>query len=241
MPSVKFKPNGKGDPRSGRDRKREALARLRANWEKDNPDEEWEPEKEPVISPILASVQGGIGAVIEALRFHDDEDAKAFVDCYDELGDTDRKLIPLEAVAFAAGIGSLRLAECAQTALFLHGQLRTKLLLASGIPAIVEKSIKIAKTTKGLADREWMLKAGGVLPVPKGAQIAIQNVYGDKEEKGLSAPAAWKSSEERLREFQTMTEAEPRRLPAPESKPMTLGGHVDHMQAETVEILRGDQ
>lgn len=76
--------------------------------------------------------------------------------------------------------------------------------------------------------------------MPKGAQIAIQNVYGDKEEKS-PAPAAWKSSEERLREFQTMTETEPRRLPAPESKPMTLGGHVDHMQAETVEILRGDQ
>lgn len=232
MPPAKFKPKKK------RDRGAEALTRLKNRWNLENEEGEWDAESEPVITPLLKAVEGGIPRVIEALRAHDDDDAKAFLEKWDECNETDRKLLRLEDVAFAASIGSLRLAEVSQTALFLYGQMRTKLLLASGIPSIVEKSIKLAKTTKGLYDREMMLKAGGVLPVPKGAQIAIQNNYGEREEKPANTTPAWKSSEERLREFQDMTE--PKRLPAPESKPISIGGHIDHMQAETVEILRGE-
>lgn len=231
MPPLKFKSKK-------RNRKQEAMDRLKAYWEKDHPDEEWEPESEPVITPLLKAVEGGIPRVIEALRAHDDSDAESFIEVFDSLSETDKALVPIEAVSFAASIGSLRLAEVAQTALFLHGQMRTKFLLATGIPAIVEKSIKIAKTVKGLADREMMLKAGGVLPVPKGAQIAIQNNYGaEKEEKSSNTPA-WKDSGDRLREFHDLTE--PKRLPSPSSPPISIGGHIDHMQAETVEILRGD-
>lgn len=240
MPTPKFKPNGKGDPRSGRDRKREALARLKSQWEKDNPDEQWEPEKEPIITPMLKAV--GIDRVVSALAMHNDEDARAFMEVYERFNATDARLVPIETIAFAAGIGSLRLAEISQTALYLYREMKTNMLMDAHLPEIVEKSLKMAKTAKGFSDREWMLKSGKILPIPRGSQTAIQNNFNsEKSEQESSAPAAWKSSEERLREFQTMTESEPRRLPAPESKPMTLGGHVDHMQAETVEILRGDQ
>lgn len=231
MPPAKFKTKKK------RSRKSEALARLKAYWEKDHPDEEWEPESEPIITPLLKAVEGGIPRVIEALRAHDDDDAETFLLALESIVPSDRKSLNLESIAYASGIGSLRLAEVAQTALFLYGQMRTKLLLSSGIPAIVEKSIKLAKTSKGLYDREMMLKAGGVLPVPKGAQIAIQNNFGEKEEKPQPG-GAWKDSGERLREFHDMTQ--PKRLPSPAAPPINIGGHIDRMQEQTVEILRGE-
>jgi hypothetical protein len=215
-----------------------ALKRLRERWEKENDGEDWEPEREPIVTPMFKAVDGGVGHVIEALRSHDDDDARAFLEIYDGAGQTDRKHLPLEAIAFSAGIGSLRLAEVAQTAIFLYDGMKTKMLLASGLPAIVQRSIQMAKTPKGLHDREMMLKAGGVLPVPKGAQIHIQNLnQQEREEETPSAPA-WRTAEERLRDIHDAVE--PKRLPSPESKPITIGGRLDHMQEETIHILRGD-
>jgi hypothetical protein len=216
--------------------RRAAMKRLRERWEADHEGEEWEAEDEPVITPMLRAVEGGTGHVLEALRAHDDDDARAFVECLGECSSTDRSHISWEAVAFAAGIGSLRLAEVAQTAIFLYDGMKTKMLLASGLPAIVQRSIQMAKTPKGLHDREMMLKAGGVLPVPKGAQIHIQNLnQGEKEEEAPKAPL-WKQPEDRLREIYDMTE--PKRLPSPEARPITIGGRLDHMQAETIEMIR---
>ena len=48
------------------------------------------------------------------------------------------------AIAFAAGIGSLRLAEVAQTALFLYGTMKTKMLLSSAMPKVMKATIKAA-------------------------------------------------------------------------------------------------
>ena len=79
MPPIKFKPKRK------QDKKAEALVRLRRRWEKEHEDEEWEPEKEPIITPMLKGVEGGIRHVLEALRAHDDDDAQAFIDAYDGL------------------------------------------------------------------------------------------------------------------------------------------------------------
>jgi hypothetical protein len=220
------------------DFRKAALRRLRERWEKEHEGEEWEAEQEPIITPMLKQVEGGIEHVIEALRAHDDDDAGAFLDVYDRCGPTDRKHLPLECIAFAAGIGSLRLGEISQTSLFLYDGMRTKMLLASGLPAIVSRSIQMAKTPKGLHDREMMLKAGGVLPVPKGAQIHIQNLnQGDKEDTPRETPA-WKPQEDRLREIYDLTE--PKRLPSPGTPPVAIGGHIDRLQEETIHILRDE-
>ena len=73
MPPIKFKPKRK------QDKKAEAIVRLRHRWEKEHEDEDWEPEKEPIITPMLKGVEGGIRHVLEALRAHDDDDAQAAV------------------------------------------------------------------------------------------------------------------------------------------------------------------
>ncbi len=234
MPPKKFTPKRK---QSADQFRRDAVRRLENKYKPEREDD-WEPEKEPVVTPMLKAVEGGIPRVLEALRAHDDDDSRAFLEVYEQCGAKDQQYLPLEYIAHAAGIGSLRLAEVAQTALFLHGQMKTKMILAAGLPAVVEKSLKMAKTSKGLADREWMLKAGNVLPMPKGAQIAIQtNVTQAKaEEKEQEDSPLWLTADQRLRQIHDMTEA--RRLPAPASEPVVLGGKLDHMQAETAELVK---
>lgn len=250
MPPRKFKPKEK------RDRKAEALARLRQRWEKEHEDEEWEVENEPIVTPLFKAVEGGVPRVIEALRMHDDHDAKTFIDTYDSSTATDRKLLPVEAMAFVSGIGSLRLAEVAQTALFLYASMQTKLLISSSMVKVTKSIVKAAtdevpitaynsntglqevvgKTNGDIKAMELFGRISGIAPVPKGAQIAIQNVYG-REESEKPALSSWKTPEERLREIQDATE--PKRLPSPVTPPISLGGHIDQLQSETVEILRG--
>ena len=230
MPPAKFKPKRK------RNRAAEALARLKNRWNLEHEDGEWEAESEPVITPMLKAI--GLPVIIDALRMHEDDDARAFLETWDRCNETDRRLVRVEDVAFASGVGSLRLAEISQTALFLYGQMQTNMLMAAHLPAVVEKSLKLAKTTKGVFDREMMLKAGKILPIAKGAQIAfVNNNNAEQQEKEPAAPL-WKTPEDRLREIHDMTE--PKRLPSPAAPPITIGGHIDRMQEQTVEILRGE-
>ena len=246
MPPIKFKPKRK------QDKKAEALVRLRRRWEKEHEDEDWEPEKEPIITPMLKGVEGGIRHVLEALRAHDDDDAQAFIDAYDSPHRYRRHCLSIGSRCFSAGIGSLRLAEVAQTALFLYGTMKTKMLLSSAMPKVMKATIKAATdevpitadTMEGrivvghsngdIKAMEMFHKMSGLMPLPKGAQIAIQNNFGDKEDDKPSGQG-WRAPEDRLREFHDMTE--PKRLPSPAAPPVTLGGHIDQMQSETVEIM----
>jgi hypothetical protein len=232
-----------------------AVRRLRERWEEDHDGEDWCPEKEPVVTPMLKAVEGGLAHVIKALQSHDDDEARTFVDEYYRVSVTDRKHLPIEAIAFAAGIGSLRLAELAQTALYLYASMETKMLISTSMPKVTRSIVKAA--TDQVPITAWNAIAGinevvghtngdvkamdlfgrmsGIVPVPKGAQIAIQNNYGERDEKPTTP--MWRTPEERLREIQDATE--PKRLPSPAAPPISIGGHIDHMQAQTVEILRG--
>jgi hypothetical protein len=89
----------------------------------------------------------------------------------------------------------------------------------------VARSMKQAKTAKGFADREWMLKAGKILPIPKGAQIAIQNNMPVIEPKELESGHTWKYPEDRLKEIVAVTN--PKQL---EASHVTTGEpiHFDH-------------
>jgi hypothetical protein len=238
--------------------RKDALRRLRERWEEDHENEEWEPGKEAVVTPMLKAVEGGTGRVIQALRAHTDDDAQAFIELYDSLSAADRKHVSVEVVAFACGIGSLRLVEVAQTALFLYASIETKMLISSSMPKVTRSIIKAAtdevpitaynsdtgmqevvgKTNGDVKAMELFGRISGIAPVPKGATIAIQNNYGDRDDKPAVTTAGWRTPEERLREIQDMTE--PKRLPSPAAVPISIGGHIDHMQAQTVEILRGE-
>lgn len=221
--------------------KAEAFERLRFYWRTRHPNEEWSPEYEPTITPFLKkSVDGGIPRVIEALRVYSDEDAQAFIDCYDSLTQTDQRLLSLEEISAGAALDPMRLGEIVCAALFHYGLLKTGLLLSSHLPRVVEKSLSLAKTDKGVHDREMMLKAGGVLPIPKSAQcVIVNNAHSEPERKPGTRNPLWKDAGQRLREFYDLTK--PKRLPSPPSAPVEPGGHFDRLQAETAEIIRNDE
>jgi hypothetical protein len=230
----------KTNPKRGKKEFREeALFRLKERFENDNEGEVFDASREPIITPMLKSADGGIERVMEALRAYDDDDARDFIDIYDDLTNKDRQYLTLEEVAVASGIGSLRLAEIAQSAMIMHGQLTTKLLLASNMSKIVSTSIKQALTPKGLADREMMLKAGGIMPVPKGAQIAIQNNLADgrSETKTIETPTpSYLSASERLKAIHDAVEV--RRLPVPPSPAIEKGSIIDVMHQNVAEVIR---
>lgn len=227
--------------REGKNFRDEALARLKEKFESENEGEVFDTEGEPIITPLLKSADGGIPRILEALRAHDDDDARAFIALYDSLSKIDRKFLSLEEISVAAGIGSLRLGEIAQSAMILHGQLTSKLLLSSTLSKVVATSLEQAQKPRGIADREMMLKAGGVLPVPKGAQIAIQtNVTNERAEtKQLpeSAEPVYLDADQRLRAIHEAVEGNQRRLPAPKSEPVEIGGQIDRMQAQVAEVI----
>ncbi|MHB1952109.1 MAG: hypothetical protein ACYCOU_00050 [Sulfobacillus sp.] len=232
MPPAKFKTK---PPR--RDERAEALARLRERWQKDHEDEAWEAENEPVVTPMLRGVEGGIKRVLEALRAYDDADAQAFLEVYDACTATDRRLLRLEDVAFASGIGSLRLAEVAQTALFLYADTQTKLLISSAMHKVTKSIIKAAtdevpivvdtvegrkqvgKTNGDIKAMELFGKISGQVPLPKNTvNNYTQNNFGEREErKQLSEPShVWKYPEDRLKEIASVVN--PRQLPSHASK-----------------------
>ena len=98
MNSPKFKSRPK------RSRSAEALSRLRGRWQMEHEGEEWEAEDEPLITPMLKAVDGGVGHVLTALRSHDDDDARSFCELYDSLTASDKCSLSIEQIAFASGL-----------------------------------------------------------------------------------------------------------------------------------------
>jgi hypothetical protein len=214
-PKTRFQTTTRRGASTLRDIRPKAIERLQALWRLEADDDEtWEPETEPIVTPMLKSVDGGIEHCVQALRAHDDEDAVAFVEMWDQCTKTDRTTLTVEEIAHAAGVGSLRLAEVVQTALFLYGNMQTQMMLAAGLPAVVATSLKQAKTKKGYADREWMLKAGKILPIPKGAQTAIQINTGEAQDQRQLPEGnhEWKYPEDRTK--QIMAVINPKQLEA---------------------------
>ena len=217
MPPSKFKPERLRAMRSAHDKtnaelRKAALERLENRWKLDNEEGDWEPWIEPVITPMLRRVEGGVDHCIAALRAHRDQDALSFLSMHDKCSRQDRLHLSIEDIAHASGVGSLRLQEVIQTALFLYGDKQVQMMLAAGMPEVVARSMKQAKTAKGFQDREWMLKAGKILPIPKGAQIAIQNNLTPPEPRQLEGGHTWKYPEDRLKEIVAVTN--PRQLEA---------------------------
>ena len=230
MPPAKFK--GKRD-KSKAAKSGAALARLKQHWELDSEDEDWEPESEPTITPMLKAVPGGITFCLQALRAHDVDDARDFLETYDQCTRTDRAVLTIEQIAHASGIGSLRLAEVIQTALYLYGDRQAQMILSASMPKVMKSTVKAAtdevpivadtlegrivvgKTNGDVKAMEMLLKSRGILPIPKGSQIAIQ-VNTEKAEK-QEGGHTWKYPEERLKEIVAVTN--PKQLEAPRTIP----------------------
>lgn len=218
-------------PARKRNRALEASKRLASRWKTEN-DSDWIPEKEPRVASMLESVEGGWPKVLEALRASSEPDVSRFLETYDSLTASDLKSIPIETIAFASGIGSLRLVEVAQTALFLHGSMMTEMLISSAMPKVTRAIIRAATEETPIKSREGEVigtspgdvkamevfgRMSGIVPVPKGSQIAIQNNYRTREKEPEEIQErGWKYPEDRLKEIAAAcgeTETNPKSKP----------------------------
>ena len=229
------------------------MNRLRQRYENEHDGEVLDLEGEPTITPILKSAEGGIPRILEALRAHDDDDARSFIELYDSLTAVDRKHLTLEEVSAAAGIGSLRLAEVATSAMILHGQMEAKLCLASSMGKVVksvvkaatdeipimatigEKSVQIGKTNGDVKAMELFGKMTKLVPVPKGVQVNFGPLSDKDQDESNTPEPIYLDPGQRLKAIHDAVEQ--RRLPAPPSEPVLIHGRLDNIQAEVAEIL----
>jgi hypothetical protein len=215
----------------------EALTRLKQRVEAE--ERTFDPSNEPVITPLLKQSEGGIAHILTALRAHDNEDARKFITLHDSLTAKDRLYLTLEEIAHACGIGALRLAEVATSAVIVNGQMATSLRIWSSADKIVKKSIKMAMTTRGVADREWALKHINYIPLPKGAQINIATQFNQNSKPQESQrETVYLDTGERLRAIHEAVEQ--RRLPAPPAEAMVMGDDIEHIQNDTADILNAE-
>jgi hypothetical protein len=167
---------------------------------------------------------------------------------YDQCSKTDRAHLRIEDIAHASGIGSLRLREIVGTALFIYADSQAQMILSASMPKVMRSTVKVAtdevpitatvierdgaivtkvvgKTNGDVRAMEMLLKSRGILPIPKGSQIAIQVNAGDKESKQLESGHTWKYPEDRLKEIVAVTN--PKQL---EASHVTTGEpiHFDH-------------
>lgn len=250
MPPKKFIPARK---RSAAQYRREALTRLKEQWEGEG---EFDPTGEPTVTPSFEAVEGGVPRILEALRAHDNADARAFIGLYESLTKRDRSLLTLEEVAYAAGIGSLRLAEVATSAAILHGQMGAKLLIASSMQKVARSIVKAATDevpiTADIGDRRIVVghtngdtkamelfgKISGMVPIPKGNTFNFGSKNEDRERDAIEAEPEYLDAGERLRLIHDAVE--PKRLPSPPSTPIDIGGRLAHMQDDVAEVLAGE-
>ena len=192
---------------------------------------------EPIVTPTLAHAKGGLPAVLVALRASDDPDAQDFLACLDACDPArDLPYLSWEELAVAAGVGSIRLYEVASSALLQYSQSAVRLIVASGMPDVVAKSMKLALQAQNVDDRMAMLKAGAVLPTPKGSQLAIQiNAPAQLAASDAAAgdPTPW--DQERQLRLLHAAMGTAKALPAAAHAP--LPADVERMQERTVEVL----
>lgn len=197
-------------------------------------------------------MEGGIPTVLDALRAHSEEDALTFINLYESLTETDKANLSLEEVALACGIGSLRLVEVAVSGVILMGQVEAKLTIATSMSKVAKSIVKAATESVPIMDREGEIagytngdvkamelfgKMSGMVPVPKGATIAINtNVSSERtSSKADDAEPSYLDPGQRLRMIHDAVEQ--RRLPTPPSEPFVVGGALEHLQQDVAETL----
>jgi len=107
------------------------------------------------------------------LSSSDHADAKKVLLTYHGLHIYLRKVIPIEAFCVAAGVSPLTILGILTGEIVRMGAQASTIIAAVNHPRVVQKSVEMALTDDGLADRTLLAKATGFLPTPKGSQTNI--------------------------------------------------------------------
>jgi hypothetical protein len=175
-----------------------------------------EPEalaSQPQITPLLRSNGIRNERLIEVLRCDPSPQSNAFVRQWDELTPKQREVAGIEAIAVSVGILPHELWGLFAGATLLQGNQSTAVQIAMALPDVIRTTIKSAKTRKGLADREHLLKAARVLPTPKGSVTNI-NLPGSEEQQSADTGETLEDMDSLLKSLQSA--AAPKLLEAKE-------------------------
>jgi hypothetical protein len=146
------------------------------------------------ITPFLTDF-GGRARCLAYLRASDSLLARRFIECYDnfKLSYFVRYRLPLEAFCIKAGISPLELLkEIGASARAIY-QIQASMAAAEAHPAIVGKSIELAK--EGDVDHTTLqMKHMAFLPLPKGSQVQVNvnasaNAASSAQSATVAAPA----------------------------------------------------
>ena len=187
---------------------------------------------QPSISAKLRTAPGGLKRVLAALRSYDDEDASAFVAVHESRSRHDLRRLQWEELAVAAGLTTTRLFEVSSGALLEYEEDVRKLMIASGVTKVTRRSLELAMEPKMIDDRMAMLKAGGVIPIPKGSQVAIQ-INRNELAAVSETPTTW-DQESQIRKLHEAWGENTKKLPAASHE---LPSVVQEIQDTAVEAL----
>src|SRR5215471_13232677 len=130
-------------------------------------------------SETIASACGlGIGLdnfiAMTRLARTSESGAARFLDAWDGLDASEQlSATTADAVCEQIGLAPLDLLKAVADATLRFAMYTARLRAAVAMPSIVERSIEVALTEKGAADRKMQLQHCGFLPIPVGSQTNI--------------------------------------------------------------------
>jgi hypothetical protein len=149
------------------------------------------------IEPIFKNAQGGLKAVLEAMRFYsEDETIAAFLKKLESIPERDRPLLRWEAIALAAGVSTKVLAGSILLAMQAASATTVKVIAFSGHPKLMEARVKYGQLPSGEKDRWAVDTALGFLPTTKGPTFIGRAIFGGSGSNLGSVPKGDDDSED---------------------------------------------
>ena len=132
----------------------------------------------PQITPLFKNAEGGLKAVLRAMRFSAQDDViAAFLKKYESVPVGDRNSLPWEAIALSAGLDMHHLTGAILFALQAASVNAVKIIALTAHPAVMQKTVEFAKLPSGEKDRKIMHQGLGFLPSPKGPTFIGKAVF----------------------------------------------------------------
>lgn len=141
----------------------------------------------PQITPLLRNAEGGLAAVLGAMRFAPhDSIINSFLKKYDSIAAGDRERLPWEAIALAAKIEMNELLGSIMFAIQAQSVNLVKIIALTSHPLVTRARVTYAQLPSGDRDRNALDTALGFLPSPKGPTFIGKAVFGSQQTKTTS-------------------------------------------------------
>ncbi len=133
----------------------------------------------PEITPLLKNAEGGLKAVLGAMRFcAEDPSIASFLEKHDSIPVGDRERVSWEAIALAAGVDLRVFLGSAMLALQSQAVNMVKIIAMTSHPKITRARVKYGLLPSGEKDRTALDTAMGFLPSPKGPTFIGKAIFG---------------------------------------------------------------